>query len=504
MWKKMCMFALVAVCCWTVVADGPDYGSAPTRALPVAKLQPILDTAGHWTLDYATGELVEGTFGRSELIYDNTVNDTGFALDPNAFPPVERLGDGLWMPGDGLLESVSFSIFNGTISGGPLTRADLQIDFSDVYYAVIGSVFVDDLTFDPPIDPGSVGYVTVENLGSLNITLPYTCLYTLAYSDLQGGATALAQAVYDPPVIGESVDAYYGQYPGFDDWFWFDGNPVANFYFGLGVERSPTVTLYDMGVPRTCLVTGVEYWLGWISGYYDATLPQRWGAMPFYIDQSGTVITQIQANWWIISDPPAQADSVVAYIWHRSGLDRPTSFDDLFWQGIIGPYEQGGDDFRALPGIDFYPHHTYDVNIPIPAGDYYLTIFADGGDTPNALSWLTGGDGQDEALEQDFMWRSASFPAPGFEQYAPSDIAAGPDMTDGQDVWNATFMLRGTIAGCSADLDGDGDTDLADLAQLLGNYGMTSGGTFEDGDLDGDGDVDLADLAALLGDYGCS
>jgi hypothetical protein len=53
------------------------------------------------------------------------------------------------------------------------------------------------------------------------------------------------------------------------------------------------------------------------------------------------------------------------------------------------------------------------------------------------------------------------------------------------------------------DLDGDGDVDLADLAQLLGSYGMIEGATYEDGDLDGDGDVDLVDLAALLGNYGC-
>ena len=52
------------------------------------------------------------------------------------------------------------------------------------------------------------------------------------------------------------------------------------------------------------------------------------------------------------------------------------------------------------------------------------------------------------------------------------------------------------------DLDGDNDIDLADLAQLLSNYGMTSGAIYEDGDLDGDGDVDLADLAALLSVYG--
>jgi hypothetical protein len=55
---------------------------------------------------------------------------------------------------------------------------------------------------------------------------------------------------------------------------------------------------------------------------------------------------------------------------------------------------------------------------------------------------------------------------------------------------------------CPGDLDGDGDVDLSDLAQLLGNYGMTEGATYEDGDLDGDGDVDLSDIAALLANYG--
>ncbi|MFQ5805656.1 MAG: FG-GAP repeat domain-containing protein [Phycisphaerae bacterium] len=55
---------------------------------------------------------------------------------------------------------------------------------------------------------------------------------------------------------------------------------------------------------------------------------------------------------------------------------------------------------------------------------------------------------------------------------------------------------------CLGDLDGDGDVALADLAQLLSNYGTTGGASYEDGDLDGDGDVDLADLAALLANYG--
>jgi hypothetical protein len=55
---------------------------------------------------------------------------------------------------------------------------------------------------------------------------------------------------------------------------------------------------------------------------------------------------------------------------------------------------------------------------------------------------------------------------------------------------------------CFADLDGDYDVDLADLAQLLSNYGTPGGANYEDGDLDGDRDVDLTDLAALLAVYG--
>ncbi len=55
---------------------------------------------------------------------------------------------------------------------------------------------------------------------------------------------------------------------------------------------------------------------------------------------------------------------------------------------------------------------------------------------------------------------------------------------------------------CDGDLDGDGDIDLSDLAQLLSSYGTTSGVCYADGDIDGDGDVDLSDLAALLAVYG--
>ena len=58
------------------------------------------------------------------------------------------------------------------------------------------------------------------------------------------------------------------------------------------------------------------------------------------------------------------------------------------------------------------------------------------------------------------------------------------------------------VAGCPGNLDGDGDTDLADLGILLADFGCT--GCNCPGDLDGDGDTDLADLGILLADFGCT
>ncbi len=58
------------------------------------------------------------------------------------------------------------------------------------------------------------------------------------------------------------------------------------------------------------------------------------------------------------------------------------------------------------------------------------------------------------------------------------------------------------VPACPADLDGDADIDLADLALLLSSYGLTTGACYDDGDLDFDFDVDLTDLAGLLSVYG--
>ncbi len=55
---------------------------------------------------------------------------------------------------------------------------------------------------------------------------------------------------------------------------------------------------------------------------------------------------------------------------------------------------------------------------------------------------------------------------------------------------------------CPGDINGDNSVDLADLSDLLTNYGAPSGAVLSHGDIDGDGDVDLADLSALLTYFG--
>ena len=87
-------------------------------------------------------------------------------------------------------------------------------------------------------------------------------------------------------------------------------------------------------------------------------------------------------------------------------------------------------------------------------------------------------------------------------RFEASDLNSGSVVEAGVDAFSVTQYTCEDPQPCFGDLDGDLDIDIADLAILLGNYGMTSGAAYEDGDLDGDGDVDLQDLASLLSIYG--
>ncbi|MFQ5807169.1 MAG: hypothetical protein ACE5I3_12040, partial [Phycisphaerae bacterium] len=131
--------------------------------------------------------------------------------------------------------------------------------------------------------------------------------------------------------------------------------------------------------------------------------------------------------------------------------------------------------------------------------DYRLSVGSpciDAGDNdavPPDIADLDGDGDVDEPIPFDLDGNPRFVDDPGM----PDSGNGTPPIVD-----MGAYEFQGET--CFGDLDGDDDIDLTDLAQLLGNYGTTSGAVYTDGDLDREGDVDLADLAALLSVYGTS
>jgi autotransporter-associated beta strand protein len=70
-----------------------------------------------------------------------------------------------------------------------------------------------------------------------------------------------------------------------------------------------------------------------------------------------------------------------------------------------------------------------------------------------------------------------------------------------RDVAGGNFEIRATLLG---DSDLDGQVNVADLANLAGNFGVTTGMLWINGDFDNNGNVNVADLADLAGNFGKS
>jgi uncharacterized protein (TIGR03382 family) len=202
------------------------------------------------------------------------------------------------------------------------------------------------------------------------------------------------------------------------------------------------VTLWDTGAPHVVNFNGADTNLGYSSGTL-AGAPQRWAAVPFAVGAGGVLINEVRADWFIVAG--SEGATVNYVIWDRSGLTAPTV---AVSSGVLGAYGVGIDDPRNGAVVDDWLHIYTGLSIALGAGDYYFTLYSDGfapgnnSGTSNA-AWLTGGDLQDEALEQDHMWRSVAQPAPGFAVYAPGNVLPGAGMADGQDRWNPCFSLHG-------------------------------------------------------------
>jgi len=220
-----------------VVEDGQ-----PNRIVAHLSGSPEINTADGLVprrLDAGSPNTARGTF-----VYDNTVNGpTGaYSTAPDA-----EIGDVLLMTGGDVLDDLVFSVYNSSQSTSPLSTADLLIQFynSDPVhgaYVYTGGLVVDDASLN--LDPGYFRLVTFSNLADLGILLADEVLVTLMVNDVTGGAEFVGQVLYDPPAVGSSDDYFFED----GGWYWFNGNPIANFAWAVGT------------VPGYCPAGSVSQW----------------------------------------------------------------------------------------------------------------------------------------------------------------------------------------------------------------------------------------------------
>jgi autotransporter-associated beta strand protein len=93
-------------------------------------------------------------------------------------------------------------------------------------------------------------------------------------------------------------------------------------------------------------------------------------------------------------------------------------------------------------------------------------------------------------------------------QQVTTEIASGQILTSSPGLTVGYMSVTGGRLGIRATLLGDSDLDglvnVADLANLAGNFGVTTGATWLNGDFDLNANVNVADLADLAGNFGRS
>ena len=260
------------------------------------------------------------------------------------------------------------------------------------------------------------------------------------------------------------------------------------------------------------------------------------------------VIASLTSATWAQAPRPVLVDDVTIERW--GSLDsRADTMVYLNFAGSIPPeqyyipfYEAGaayGDDLHLVQGgfLSKIAYAYYDpdggtalseVTVSIYENDANNTNFPGGDPSPALIGsfTITGlpGDGlhlltYDEMTPLELpehIWMEFDFSnssEAGLVLYNPPTVGSSQDLfyVHGVDryvlghPYVANFGLGlwiGDEPSCPGDLNGDGQRNLDDLAEMLSNYGITSGATPEQGDMNGDGAVNLDDLAGLLAVYG--
>ncbi len=190
----------------------------------VASANPVGQSAqyaGSYTIDL-NGQLVGTPRSGDEIAYSNL---SGAANAGFANPDITATyGDELTLEANGRLQQISFSVFNGGASAGPMTGAVMGLDFfraSDGSFLGGFSVNLGGALTANPLNPGFFTTFTVGGLDTEEIDIDTNEIVMLQTYSGVAGATSVGVVSRVPPSVGSAIPQLYidatgvGTGPGF-------------------------------------------------------------------------------------------------------------------------------------------------------------------------------------------------------------------------------------------------------------------------------------------------
>jgi hypothetical protein len=291
-------------------------------------------------------------------------------------------------------------------------------------------------------------------------------------------------------------------------------------------------TLHETGPQEPVLFNAAATLLFFSSGNLGGAIPQRRTAQAFSLPPTPAGTNEWSIEQILVEVHNFNAEGTVTganfRIFSRTGLNVAPTDADLEAEIL---------DLPDTPpqGVTLEDGVLIDQgDITLPPGDYWLTFYGSGpAPAPNDYAWATnapaaaafnnaclGGMGAGcnanpgcpgLPIGNLAMWRSCTYPAPGYQGYTLTPAVLAPDPAgdptpDAADLMNTAFRIRGKAVQVAAPCKGDcaqppnGIVDTVDFLALLQQWGPAGAGG--PCDFNGINGVDTVDFLSLLQNWG--